>query len=179
MRRDEALGILGLSTAEAKDFAAVRSAYHRRMRAVHPDLNSAPDASEAAAMVSAAYDMLDRAYRTQKNAREVRRSAEARRNGDRPSRPRTAARARVLSDTTITVMGSLPEAFALARRAGAQIGEVSSADESAGLIVVMAEFLHAPPCQVTLGVVRRGDDRAHVRCSVEVLRPARRRRSQP
>lgn len=119
-------------------------------------------------MVSAAYDMLDRAYRTQKNA--VRCAA-----APRPAATGTVRAgpgpppARVLSDTTITVMGSLPEAFALARRAGAQIGEVSSADESAGLIVVMAEFLHAPPCQVTLGVVRRGDDRAHVRCSVEVL----------
>ena len=170
MRREEALGILGLSTAEAKDFAAVRSAYHRRMRAVHPDLNHAPDASEAAAMVSAAYDMLDRAYRAQKSARDGRRAAQQRKDAQRGSRPTPRGmRARVLSETTVTVMGSVPEVFGLVRRAGARIGEVSSLDEGSGMVVVVAEFLHAAPCQVTFSVIRRGDDRAHVRVAVEPM----------
>lgn len=161
------MGILGLGPAEAKDFAAVRTAYHRRMRAVHPDLNPAPNASEAAARVSAAYDLLDRSYRAQKSARQTRDAAAARSSGTSSSR--TNSKARALNDTTVTAMGSQSEVFALARRAGALIGEVSSVDASSGMLVVVAEFLHAAPCQVSLTVVKRGADRAHVRCAVEPL----------
>ena len=167
MQREEALGILGLSPAEAKDFAAVRAAYHRRMRAVHPDLNHSPDASEAAAIVSGAYDMLDRAYRAQRAARATRDAATSR--SQQPGRNGSGSRARVLNDTTVTAMGTAAEVFTLARRAGALIGEVSSVDTSSGTILVVAEFLHIPPCQVTLKVIKRGADRAHVRCSVDPL----------
>lgn len=167
MQREEALGILGLAPSEAKDFSAVRTAYHRRMRAVHPDLNSSPNASEAAAMVSAAYDMLDRAYRAQRVARATRDAAAAR---SQPSgRGGARSKARVLNDTTVTAMGTTTEVFDLARRAGALIGEVSSVDSSSGIILVVAEFLHMPPCQVSLKVIKRGSDRAHVRCAVDPL----------
>lgn len=167
MKREEALGILGLEPGEAKDFAAVRTAYHRRMWAVHPDLNSAPNASEAAARVGAAYDLLERAYRAQRSARMTRDAAAAR---SRPAGQNgTGSKARVLNDTTVTAMGTQAEVFALARRAGALIGEVSGTDTSSGTILVVAEFLHMAPCQVTLTVIRRGADRAHVRCSVETL----------
>lgn len=167
MHREEALGILGLAPTEAKDFAAVRTAYHRRMWAVHPDLNHAPNASEAAARVSAAYDLLDRAYRAQRSARATRDTAASR---SRPAgRNGSGSKARVLNDTTVTAMGTTTDVFTLARRAGALIGEVSGVDASSGIILVVAEFLHMPPCQVTLNVIKRGADRAHVRCSVESL----------
>lgn len=169
MKRNEALGILGLDTAEAKDFAAVRTAYHRRMRAVHPDLNPSPDASEAASMVSAAYDLLERAYRTQKNARMLRDAASHRSAGHSQARHRRGIGARVISDTTITAMGRPSEIFALARSAGERIGMVTGVDATAGMVVVTAEFVHTPPCQVTLRVAGRGEDRTHVRCSVETL----------
>lgn len=170
MHREEALGILGLAPSEAKNFAAVRTAYHRRMWAVHPDLNPDPHASEAAARVSAAYDLLDRAYRAQRAARMTRDAAAARsRSPGHNGANGSGARARVLNDTTVTSMGSTADVFTLARRAGELIGEVSSTDTSAGVILVVAEFLHMPPCQVTLTVMKRGADRAHVRCSVESL----------
>lgn len=169
MQREEALGILGLSPAEAKDFAAVRAAYHRRMRAVHPDLNHSPDASEAAAIVSGAYDMLDRAYRAQRAARATRDAAASRSRPTGHNGSGAGPRARVLNDTTVTAMGTPAEVLTLARRAGALIGEVSSIDDSSGIILVVAEFLHMPPCQVTLKVIKRGADRAHVRCAVDSL----------
>jgi hypothetical protein len=165
VEREEALGILALTPAEAKDFAAVRTAYHRRMWAVHPDRNPAPNASEAAAKVGEAYGLLERAYRAQRSARMTRDAAAARTQpaGDGGSR------ARVLNDTTVTAMGTQVDVFALARRAGAIIGEVSGVDASSGIIVVVAEFLHMAPCQITLTVIKRGSDRVHVRCSVETL----------
>lgn len=166
VRREEALGILGLQLADAKDFATVRRAYHRRMRAVHPDLNPAPEAPEAAAMVSAAYDLLDRAYRAQRTAQANRDAAAARSND---TARQGGPRARVLNDTTVTMMGTPAEVFALTRAAAERIGEVSSIDTSAAMLLVVAEFLHMAPCQVTLSVIGRAADRTHIRCAVESL----------
>ncbi len=128
-------------------------------------------------MVSAAYDLLDRSYRSQKQARLSREAATAReassQRGRSPGRetPTAGTKVRVLNDTTVTAMGTPPEIFSMARRAAALIGEVSSIDSGSGMILVTAEFLHMPPCQVTLTVVKRGIDRVHVRCSVDALSP--------
>jgi len=177
VQREEALRILGLDAAHAKDFTNVRRAYHRRMRAVHPDLNPHPNASEATAMVSAAYDLLYRANRAARTA-EARRMQANSSNGHNGSTNgtsgagsprRTGSRARVLNDSTLTVMGEADEVFGLVLAAARALGEVSHAAPGDGMIAVVAEFLHAPPCSVTLQVARRGSDRSHVRCEVEAM----------
>ncbi len=75
----------------------------------------------------------------------------------------------MLNDTTVTVMGTPAEVFALARAAAEEIGDVSSIDTSSATLLVVAEFLHMAPCQMTLEIIGRGADRTHVRCSVESL----------
>lgn len=164
MRREEALQILGLGAADVRDRALLRAAYLRRMRAVHPDLNPSADATVASATVSAAYRLLTEGQRPVRAAAQARAAAQ-RTNGNGGGH----LKARVLNESTLSVEGGRDLVFAAVVEASQRLGEVSHVDEDSGMVSVVVEFLHAPPCSILLTQRPRADQRVHVSCAVDTL----------
>lgn len=167
MQREEALRVLGLSADDARDRAILRAAYYRRMRAVHPDLNRSADATAASASVSVAYRVLTDGARPARAAARARAAGAARAptNGNRADH----LKARVLNESTVSVEGNRREVFAAVLEASHRLGEVSHVDADAGVVGLVAEFLHAPTCSIMLTLRARSEQRVHVVCNVESL----------
>jgi hypothetical protein len=163
MRRSEARALLGVTGDEPDE---LRAAFRRRLRAVHPDLNPSPDASEATRRLTAAYHLLlQPAGRSEVPAEAPRPT-----RPPPPGAPREAGlEVRVLDDSTVAVAGARDEVLDALVDVADVLGELVYLDAHAGLVEVVVEFIDDPTSTLTMSLQGRADGTVEVNCGVEAL----------
>lgn len=149
------------------------------MRAVHPDLNSSPDAAAAAAAVTSAYRML--AEHPPDRHGETKRKRRAASGARRPSTPaagvrratagpaRRHVRAQVTGADSVAIEGSREEAFAAILEASHRLGEIGYLDPGVAMVEVVVEFTEAPTSSLVMSLQGRASGTVEVFCTVEPL----------
>jgi hypothetical protein len=163
MRRSEARALLGVTGDEP---AELRAAFRRRLRAVHPDLNPSPDASEATRRLTTAYRLLlQPAGRGEVPAEAPRSTCPS------PSDAPRAARfeVRVVDASTVAVAAARDEVLDALVEVADLLGELVYLDAHAGLVEVVVEFVDDPTSTLTLSLQGRADGTVEVNCGVESL----------
>jgi hypothetical protein len=163
MRRSEARALLGVTGDEP---AELRAAFRRRLRAVHPDLNPSPDASEATRRLTAAYRLLLQPTGPTATEPETPRSTRPPATGA----PRAARfEVRVLDDSTVAVAAARDEVLDALVEVADALGELVYLDAHAGLVEVVVEFVDDPTSTLTMSLQGRADGTVEVSCGVESL----------
>lgn len=178
----DACRILGLDEVTALDARAVRAAYRSRIRRMHPDVSTHPDAADRTASLTQAYELLTAVLATRSitpagTGAPERRATEP--SHAPPPVPRPAVRAheapatvpevRLLADGSISVAAPAEETLMLILDTAHSLGEISYLDPSAGLVEVVVEFVEAPTSSVLFSFQGRGDGTTEVFCTVEPL----------
>jgi hypothetical protein len=163
MRRSEARALLGVTGDEPTE---LRAAFRRRLRAVHPDLNPSPDASEATRLLTAAYHLL-----LQPAGRRPARPGAARPTATSPSTDRRDPRfeVRVLDASSVAVAAAREEVLDAVVEVADVLGELVYLDAHAGLVEVVVEFVEGPTSTLTMSLQGRADGTVEVNCGVEAL----------
>jgi hypothetical protein len=164
MRPDEARALLGVT---GDDPGELRAAYRRRLRAVHPDLNPSPDASEATRQLTVAYRLLLESATTGPEPSGAPPRTDRRRPPVRPSEPRL--RVAMLDASTVAVDAARDEVLDALVDVADALGELVYLDAHAGLLEVVVEFVDEPTSTVTMSLQGRADGTVEVFCSVEPL----------
>lgn len=147
----------------------VRSAYRRRVKEVHPDVNRSGQAGDLTRRLTAAYQLL---------VVEAARSGPAAAPGAARSGPvaapgaateAAAASARMVDDDTIQLDAPREEALMSLLEASHRLGEVSYLDRGSGLVEVVVEFQEAPTSSLVLVLQGRAAGGTEVMCTVEPL----------
>jgi hypothetical protein len=158
---------LGIEPTDDPD--AIRAAYLRRLRVVHPD--TVP-AAETAAANDATIALVD-AYRVAvqhvdgPTAPVDAPPSDVARPAARPTRPFVPIG--LLEDDTIGVALPPDATYALVVEAAHHLGEVTHIEPSSGLLQVIVEFVEAPPCSLLLSLQGRATGVTEVFCTVESL----------
>ena len=158
---------LGIEPTDDPD--AIRAAYLRRLRVVHPD--TVP-ATESASANDATIALVD-AYRLAVRHADAPAGSEA---GTAPAAapapappPRPDVPIGMLEDDTIGVALPPDATYALVVEAAHQLGEVTHIEPSSGLLQVILEFVEAPPCSLLVSLQGRATGVTEVFCTVESL----------
>lgn len=188
----EARRILGLGPSDVLDAPAVRTAYRRVLRRIHPDVNARPDAARRTALVTQAYEVLTVAIRTDRRPpsstprapRSAPPGAAGRSGADAPPSPSGAhpgassatpgrrphrVGVRLLDDCSISVDAPAEETLMVLLDAAHDLGDISYLDRTAGLVEVIVEFVEAPTSSVLFSLQGRADGTTEVFCTVEPL----------
>jgi hypothetical protein len=159
----EAWTHLGIDPTD--DAEAVRAAYLARLRVVHPDkvpADRSASANDATIALVAAYEVAVRHL-----------GAGGTDDAPAPTAPAAPPRPFVpiglVEDDTIAVALPPDATYALLVEAAHHLGEVTHIEPSSGLLMVVVEFVEAPPCSLLLTLQGRATGVTEVFCTVESL----------
>lgn len=164
MQRSEARALLGV---DSDDPVVVRAAYRRRLRAAHPDLNAAPDATDVTIELTTAYRLLLAPESPARPAAAPTAGTPPRRPS--PPRPVPMLRADAVDSATIAVAASREETLQAVIEAAHRLGEIAYLDPQAGLVEAIVEFVEAPTSSVVMSLQGRATGVTEVFCTVEPL----------
>lgn len=154
------------AAAEGPARRAVRSAYLRRLRELHPDRNPAPDANSRTTELREAYDCALAVLATWHSpSRPLTPGPGVTTPGQRPTAP-TGRIVWLVDDESIALDAPRHDAMLALIEAAGDLGEITYLDPSAGMIQVVIEFLDAPTAQILMTMQGRGDS-TEVLCCVD------------
>ncbi len=143
--------LLGIEPTDQLD--AIKSAYRRQLRSVHPDVNDRPDATLDVMRLHTAYQVASKAAMTASQRRSSAERTVRSQQSRRVVGPSSWTK-RTLDASSLVVMFGLdrPQAVELVTLALAELGHISYLDRSSGSIQVVLKFVEAPPCYLSAEV---------------------------